>query len=310
MNRSIIIFEKDDYTYTLISTRLSYYCPDSYIIRGTHDPLSLHQITVSDHVSVLYDDSQYSKEKVIEICDDLGIAVNGVFALCISSMPGIIDCKALASLLNNSAASRVNIKDEDKKRGKMILLLPFAYMDEREALIKDSFKKDNQESGNVCIRIDLMSGIRMMFPSIGSLTKILDKARDDDLKASDIVENAAYDDNGFLTLGRPERSDDVFDHGTECILKLLKSARQLTSDSSYPADILVVAEGLTFADMSKIAALADEVHILLPERMYKEDLGFRREIGSITQVLDPSIPVMIRYCEDKERKPSYETVRI
>lgn len=312
MNRSILIFEDTDYTYTLIKARLAHYCPDSYILRGSADQGLSNQVSLSDLVTVLYDDLQYSKEKVIEICGDLGTAVSGVYALSTSTMPGIIDCRALASLLDEAAASRVKIKNEDiiDKKGKMILLLPFAYLDEREALIRDSFKKDNRESGNVCIRIDLMSGIRMMFPSIGSLTKILDLARDDNLKASDIVENAAYDDNGFLTLGRPERSDDVFDHGTECILKLLSKARQLTSDNCYPADILVVAEGLTFADMSKIAKLADEVHILLPERLYEEDLGFRREIRSITQVLDPTVPVLIRYCEDKERKPSYETVRI
>ena len=313
MNKGILIFVNCDFTFRLIKARLSYCRPDLYILRGTDPELKTALI---DQVQIFYDGNDFSPEEVLRKTSGIKCEIRGVEELfSISDGAPVIDCRRILSLTGSTSPVK-ETSGQDKNKGRFVVFLPFSYRSEREKFISDEFA-GLKTSDNMCLRLDLMSGIRMpdfltdMSASQGCLTDILRLAAEDRLKKEDIPEHATYDSMGFLTLGKPLRSDDVFDYGIDCIEKVLKAVGELTKDTSFPLNILVVAEGFRFTELTKIASYADEVGLLVPKRLYKEDLGFRNEISGITRDLDPDIEVTVHCYEMTEGKAErHEAVRI
>lgn len=320
MNIGIIIFEKEDYLYKLLKFRLSTYFPDGYIIRGVSGGISSADIPLAKKIHVLYDSDQYSLEQIRSDCNRIEMDIN------ISSIYNeefckgrIIDCKYLAKKImeNNIATSQIinKISSNNSFNGKLIILISYAYMDERENLIDTEFDYLRRDT-HMCLRIDLMSGIRMpssftgVESSSGGITDILTLAAKESLEPKDIMAYSTPDSKGFITPGKPTHTDDVFDFGIEPVVNLVETAKELTTDITFPINVFIVTEGFRFKDLIRIAALADELHFLLPERLLSDYLGFKSEIGSITRALPPEVPVTMHYCDNIIKSQRYETVKI
>lgn len=319
MKRGIIIFEREDYIYKLLKFRLSNYFPDSYIVRGKKGRIDSSDIPLAECIHILYDSDQFSYEQICRDSDSLDIPVT-ISGLCNEEYKNgrIIDCKYLANKIINSDPSLPVpsfVGNPSEHNGRIILLIPYAYMDERENMIGTEFDY-LKKSTKMCLRIDLMSGIRMPVTfsgvdnSSGGLTEILDLASRSELKPEDIMAYSTPDTNGFITPGRPRHSDDVFDYGIDAVINLMEEAYELTTDPAFPLNVLIVAEGFRIKELIRIASHAGEVHFLLPERLLDEDTGFRSEIGTITRSLPHDIPVTMHYCDNILRNRNYETVKI
>lgn len=322
MNCGIIIFENDDHLYRLLKFRLSTYFPDGYIVRGNIGTVGSSDIPLADQIHILYDSDQFSYEQICKETEDieLKVSISSIYNEEITKGK-IIDCKYLAKkilqttspLIHNTSSGKG--QEPDRFIGKTIMLFPYAYMDEREHLIDTEFDY-LRSSCNMCLRLDLMSGIRMpsIFSSIDNsgsgLSDLLELASTDRLEPKDIMEHSTPCSGGFITPGRPRHSDDVFDYGIDNVLKLIEAATELTTDLCLPINVFIVAEGFRFSETAKMATLADEVHFLLPKRLMEEDLGFKEEIGSITRMLPAGTPVTMHYSDIILKSRQHDKVKI
>lgn len=321
MNCGIIIYELEDYVYKLLKFRLSTLLPDSYIIRGTSTDLNSDSLPFAENIHILYDSNQFAMAQICKFSEKLknSVSISSIFRDDLDG-PDIIDCAHLYNRITSTDYSMNRIAQStdnnipSSKPGKVSVLLPFSYIDERELFISNhlSYLKDT----SMCLRLDLMSGIRMPYSFSGidrsncSITQLLSLAKNGRLTPEDILAFCTPDNSGFLVTSKPYHSDDIFDCGIEVIEKVLVTAKMLTKDTSYPMNILVVAEGFKIADLSRIASFGDEVNILLPKRLHQNDLGFKEEIGRITRVLPPQIQVKIHDTEELKTEKNYETMQI
>ena len=322
MNCGIIIFEKEDHIYKLLKFRLSTYFPDAYIIRGTIGGTETNEIPLAESIHVLYDSDDYSYDQILEESETIDnvISISTVFNEDYKSGK-IIDCKYLANKILNQSDSliREKVSSSDSPDGsfygRSILLISYAYIDERESLINTEFDY-LKKCSHMCLRLDLMSGIRMpqSFSGIenttGSLTELLDLARSNKLESKDIMAYSTPDSNGFVTPGKPRHSYDVFDYGINTLSNLIEAASDLTTDDTFPVNVFIVAEGFRISEFSQMAGLVDEVHFLLPERLYKNDPGFRSEIGTITRSLPSTTNVTMHYTDMFVKRKLYEASKI
>ncbi len=320
MNIGIIIFEKEDYLYKLLKFRLSTYFPDGYITRGRSGGIDPSDIPLAKNIHVLYDSDQYTSEQINKECSNIDIPISISTIYNDEYSKGrIIDCKYLAKKIMNlhkeASYARKGSSKSDSFNGKLIMIISYAYMDERENLIDTEFDYLRKDS-HMCLRIDLMSGIRMptsfsgIENSTGGITDILRMAANESLEPKDIMAYSTPDSKGFITPGKPVHTDDVFDFGINPVLNLIETSKELTTDITFPINVLVVAEGFRFKELVKMAALADEVHFLLPERLLNDYLGFKSEIGSITRSLPPDVPVTMHYCDNIIKSKRYEATKI
>lgn len=320
MNYGIIIYEKDDYIYKLVKFRLSTLFPDGYIIRGVSE-LNSSSIPFADGINILFNSSQYKINDIYKYSENLKTPVS-IISLYNDNETGfpMIDCAEIYDQITNMTYQIKEISDEHQiskvcsKAAKTVLYIPFAYISEREALIANKLQYLTDDF--LCLRLDLMSGIRMPNTFSGvcngtvGLTELLDLAQQDSIEKEDILDYCAPDNKGYITPGKPKHSDDVFDYDLDTIKKLIRTASELNEDDSYPMNVLIVAEGFRIADYIEIASLVDEIQILLPERLYKDNLGFKDEIGRITRSVNSEIPVTIHYVETLKLEKEHETMQI
>ncbi len=319
MNHAVIIYEDDDFLYGLLRFRLSLYLPDCYIMRDG-DKNYLNNINqFSDTLFVLFDDHQYN-EYDVSIEDIEGI---NVFYLPLYSEEDnctLIDCKELAMRI---AQTKTSVRQKTTcaentgrtEHGGVHILIPFSHIDERERFIDEelSFLRD---SDNMCIRLDLMSGIRMptnysgSYSSVGSLTQLLDKAKSKHICSEDILSFVNPDSNGFFTPGKPQRSDDIFDYGTDTLITLINALSTLVNEDSDRFTGLIVAEGFRFRELIKLASCCDVIHILLPKRMYETDLGFKTEIAELTKNIPTDCKVTVYDSDKYQTERQLETIKI
>ena len=319
MNIGIIIFEKEDYLYKLLKFRLSMYFPDGYIVRGNLGGINPSDIPLAKKIHVLYDSDQFSSDQISRECSNIDIPLSISTIYNDEYSKGrIIDCKYIAKKIMNSQQETPSVRKSSKSgsfNGKLIMIISYAYMDERENLIDTEFDYLKRDS-HMCLRLNLMSGIRMptsfsgIENSTGGITDILRMAANESLEPKDIMAYSTPDSKGFITPGKPVHTDDVFDFGITPVMNLIETSKELTTDITFPINVLVVAEGFRFNDCVKISALADEVHFLLPERLLNDYLGFKSEIGSITRSLPPDVPVTMHYCDNIIKSQRYETTKI
>lgn len=319
MNSGIIIYELEDYLFKLLKFRLSSFFPDGYIVRGTSIELTNESVPLADKFHVLYNPLEFFPEQIQMFISKLHghISLIPIFEEHNETYYETIDCRQLYNLIMTADydlardSEFTNNPIEVNETGKTVVLIPFSYISEREHLIKNELS--TLKDSRMCLRLDLMSGMRMpdTFSGYGlekgNLTELLDLAHKETITGEQIIQFSTPDNLGFMTVGKPKCTDDVFDYDITTITKLIKGAKELNFDKSYPVNVLVVAEGFKIRDLETIASLADELHILLPQRLYQDNLGFKEEIGRITRSLKPDKSLCIHYIENLKTEIKYET---
>ncbi|MCQ2532398.1 MAG: hypothetical protein MJ093_06805 [Saccharofermentans sp.] len=302
---SIYIYEKNKTIFDSLKMRLSHYFPEAYIV-NPFDKSNNHK-EISEFIIVLYDGFQYtepvSKGKIA--CEYINLFQADEFG------NKIIDCSRLSLLIKNTVS---NIKPAASSiSGKTDLLISFSYIDERENFINQYFL--NHASSELILRLDLMSGIRM--PSIfktgmssGSLTELLELAKSDSFTPETILDFLNPDSQGFLTPGKPNKPDDVFDVDIYCIINLLKNFHNLTHQTDVQHDGLVVCEGWKMQDLINFSNYSDAVHILLPSRMCDEAKGSIDFINNLKRHIDSNKNLTLHYCEDYRNEAINEKSRV
>ena len=299
----IIIYEEDDYLYSLIRERLSFRFPQAYIDKADKRGLSSDFKLIKD-ILVLYD----NKTGNMPPSNIDGTAI----PLFYEDGKGhlIIDIRRICDSILRSGAAQSNgavpvIDDNDRLR----LLISYAYIDERENFIKRVIGPDSFDTMHP-IRIDLMSGIRMppLFTHSrnGSITTLLRKCTDRKFDPKEILSYLNPDSNGFLSAGKPESEDDVYDSGIASCSRLMALLKALCIRDN--AGALVVAEGWRESELLELIQYCDTLHILLPARMCTEDTGMVKELGLFKRALTSGALMTVHYCEDY--KENYESIRI
>ena len=296
----IEIYEDDSYLYALMKERLTNRFPTAYIKRaGQKSDIDAKLI---GKIYTLYDNRQYEAPPASTRSEPLPLFAED------GKGHSIIDMRRIYGLITNDAEpdmTQQSSGDKDRIR----LLISYAYIDERENFIRSEIGPDSFDTIHP-IRIDLMSGIRMPTPftpgAPGSVTSLLRACTGKRFRPEQIPEYLNPDSSGFLSCGKPENEDDVFDIGIGACSKLMKDLRSLCISEDTGA--LVVAEGWRVSELIELIKLCDTLHLLLPARMCTEDTGMTKELGSFKRALSSGALMTVHYCEDYRHQ--YETINI
>ncbi|MBR1796953.1 MAG: hypothetical protein IJ757_02935 [Clostridiales bacterium] len=302
MTFGIIINERDEYLYSLIKERLTYYYPQAYIDRvGSKDPTINYGLI--SRLYLLYDNRQITSPEegnytLIPLYEDDG---KGHM---------IIDMRRISNDISSFENDKPSLTTEvSVYEDRLKLLISYAYIDERENFIRRAIGPDSFDTIHP-IRIDLMSGIRMPTPFVqeaqGSITKLLRDCKGKSFKPQSILDYLNPDSNGFLSAGKPIQEDDVFDIGIEACTRLVSLLRDLCIKENGGA--LVVAEGWRVSELLRFIPCCDSLHILLPARMCTEDTGMVKELGAFKRGLSSGALMTVHYCEDYREQ--YESINI
>lgn len=299
----IAVYVGDVYLYSLIRERLSAKFPQAYIERVGQDEQETGFRLIKD-IYVLYDNKSFEPPKSSGGYEPVPLYSDDGFGHMIIDMKKI--CRAISgSSTGQTDDKKESVKDKDRIR----LLISYAYIDERENFIRTAISPDSFDS-LYPVRIDLMSGIRMpntFTPeSKGSVTKLLRACTDRRFNPSSITEYLNPDSAGFLSCGKPDNEDDVFDIGIKACSTLIKHLRTMCINDDTEA--LVVVEGWREADLIELIKSCDTLHILLPARMCTEDTGMTKELGIFRKALPSGSLMTVHYCEDYRKQ--YESINI
>ena len=217
-----------------------------------------------------------------------------------------IDCKKLIPKINELVMRKRSSGERRTIRGRSHILLPFTYIEDREAMITEYFGSLLNEADYV-IRLDLMSGLRMPTPlktgpETGSLTALLNAAHDDAFQTFDLLEYCNPDLSGFLTPGRPLDPDDVFDSDIKTLIKLLDSLRELSIEGRDPDTAsLAVIEGFRISEYRQIVPHCDTVHILLPSETSEGSSGLSDVPEIIKRQIRADQELIVHYSDNYKR---------
>jgi hypothetical protein len=292
----IDILSDDCYLCELLRLRLTPMFPGAYIEpAGSSLCEELRQIC--DRKICLYDNRTYV------IKDDPSVPIFGD-----GSISGPVDCEAIRRQLEELMS---DIREEaavSSLTGRSHILLPFTYINDREAMIEKEFSPFTSDS-DLTVRIDLMSGIRMPLPikngpDDSSLDRLLIRAGHRDFRPEDILEYCNPDIKGFMTPGRPSEPDSVFDHDRQDLISLLKAMRDLSAAGGQPTvTALCVIEGFRMSDTCELIRYADNIHILLPS----DDASGLSGIPSIIErAAQRGQKVIVHYSKDYMRGDTNE----
>ncbi|SMC31784.1 hypothetical protein SAMN06296952_0171 [Oscillospiraceae bacterium] len=266
----------DSYLSELLRLRLTPVFPNAYIAMSG-SPLCDELREICDKCVILYDGKHDMKD------DPNAIPI-------FHGSKRYVDCSSLITELRGlipSAEARIS---EITPKGRSHILLPFTYISEREAMI-DKFFDPLTSDTDLTVRIDLMSGLRMPTqiksgPDFGSLTTLLQRVRDKDFRPEDILDYCNPDIKGFMTPGKPQDPDDVFDNDISTIRSLLKYLKDLSVAGTSPSvTTLSVIEGFRISDTCSLIRDCDYVDILLPS----DDPSDRSGLGKIPSIIERSL---------------------
>jgi len=302
MTFGILVYENDDYLYDLIRERLTYLFPSAYIERAGLNS-SQENLKLIKKIFILYDNRQYKPP------EDL----NGSVLIPLFSElreHSIIDMRVICDAVSgNLLTENGTYPAPDNAQDRIRLLISYAYIDEREFFIKNVIGPDSFDCIHP-IRIDLMSGIRMpvsfTYETSGSLTRLLRSCTGKKFTPARILDYLNPDSNGFLSCGKPENEDDVFDIGIDSCDRLMELLSLLCNHEQTGA--LVVAEGWRVAELIRLIRRCDTLHILLPARMCTEDTGMTKELDLFKRSLPSGSLMTVHYCEDYRQK--YESINM
>ena len=301
MTFGIMVYVNDTYLYELIRERLSWKYPNAYISRAGDD--TTFDFNLISDIRILYDNREFSPP----VTDGTSVPVPLFEERGTGSM--IIDMKRIFRELPGNSITQETPAETDTAKDRLRILISYAYIDERENFIRSAVGPMTFDCMHP-IRIDLMSGIRMPTPfmrgSTGSLTSLLRSCTDRRFRPQLITEYLNPDSSGFLSCGKPDNEDDVFDIGIDACVKLMEQLRQLCTDEDTGA--LVVVEGWRVSEIIKLIPFCDTLHLLLPARMCTEDTGMTKELGAFRRNLPSGALMTVHYCEDYRQE--YESIRI
>ena len=285
---TIKIFEKDDYIFSLLKTRLSNMFPDAYIINAIESPGQSDCVNFSEFTKIIYD------PRNIDMSDFKD-------AISIYDNCGVIDCRKIAEELGVNPALRKTSNLAGVGRGLSIALLPFVYVEDREALI-GQMVSDGVFNSDHIIRLDFMGKMRVPGPESsgiisGGMTGLLAQAAKKSFKPEDILSYCNMDKTGFLTPGATTGEDDVYDAGFYVVKKLTDASVSLAKESAPEMSVLDIYEGFRTSDLIELTSSFDEVALLLPSRIGQENLGIKGLASGIERKL-VSGRLSIRYAED------------
>ena len=197
-----------------------------------------------------------------------------------------------------------------KESGKMVALIPYVYMEDREALISHMIA-DNRFTSDYSVRLDFMGRMRVPGPDTngirpGGMTKLLEQAAKKSFKPEDIFAYCNMDKNGFMTPGATSGEDDVYDAGLIIIKKIIDASLHLTEGESPTTSVLSIFEGFRTNELTELVAPFDEVTLLLPSRTGQENLGTKKLASGILKSLG-SGRLDICYAEDLSAMSEVET---
>lgn len=243
---SILVYEKDEYTYRLIRQRLKSHFSNAYIhLAGTD--LRDDYSDFADCTRLLYNNKQFDPSEFPE-----------------DSVPlfnkyGYIDMKYISECLSDG------LRTDEKAH--VTLLLPFVYSKERERFIdEDMSSRMNTE---LKIRLDLLPRYKMPADNgikSGELTKLIRKAKDKRFRSEDILKFCSPDSKGFITPGPAEDDKDIYSEDITGIIRLLELLDDLVKHGEIDISALLVCENFRSDQILRIAGYADSITVLLPNR--------------------------------------------
>lgn len=308
---TISVHLDDTYMYRLLEERLRAVFPDAYICRGN---AGRAEQALSEYTVDLVDNSACSGRCTFgtSSCGDQMNECIDIFD--ISGRLRTVDVKRITEEIvryrRSMEISSAGPIPSDQLTpvhvgGKLKLLLPFTYADEREEYIREAFD-DLKNADSMCIRIDLMSGSRM--PTLyrsdltgGSLTALLENITRIGFRPEDILDYLNPDSTGFLTPGMPDSNDDVYDIGTDASTMLLTKLKQLIALSDGAFNALVVVEGFRFTPLKQLVQYTDELHILLPADKCNTE-GSERMIRELKRQLSPGAGLVIHKTDNRPER--------
>ena len=175
---TIKVFEKDEYLFSLLKMRLETMFPDAYIINAVEDPGRSDCTDFSEFTKIIYD------PRNIDMSDFKD-------AVPIFDERGVIDCRKIADRLGLITSLRKNADTINIRSGLAVALIPYVYMEDREALI-DRLLAERVFMSDNALRIDLMGRMRVPGPESagirpGGMTKLIELAGKKNFKPEDIL---------------------------------------------------------------------------------------------------------------------------
>ena len=285
---TIKIFEKDRYLFSLLKTRLETMFPDAYIIDAINCNGQTDCVNFSEFTRTIYD------PRNIDMSD-----FKDAVPLCDGS--GLIDCRRIAECLGLSSTLRSISPASVKAAGRSVALIPYVYIDDREAMIAQMLT-DRAFNSDYSVRLDLMGKMRVPGQDStgirpGGMTKLLEQAGKRNFRPEDILAYCNMDKMGFMTPGATSGDDDVYDFGLPVIRKLIDASISLTKNSSPTTSVLAVFEGFRTGELLELISGFDEVTLLFPSRIGQENIGAKKLSSGIEQKLT-SGRLNICYSED------------
>lgn len=297
---TIIVKNISDCLFNLLRNRLALTFTDAYIIQESSDNLK-EDVEMSEFTTCIYDNSKTSE--------------NGDIPLYTQNSDGVfyINCSSIVTQIKKLREGSNSTIEEGIDKQKMHLLISHAYIEEREKCIKEDFSFI-KETSEFPIRIDLMSGIRMTSVNsamnTGSLTSLIHDASSKKFKSKRILEYLNPEINGYLTPGKPDNHDDVFEAGIDSIKKFTHHLNILTYSEDIDIKSLVVIEGFRIKEIKEIIHDFDTIHILLPSRMCDESIGMKSTINEIKILLNSNQKLLIHFSEKANMEMKNETIRV
>ncbi len=284
---TIKIFENDRYLFSLLKARLETLFPDAYIVDsiGAEGPSECTDF--SEFTKIVYD------PRSIDMSDFHD-------AIPIYDSNGVIDCRRIAGQLGLSPVLRNN-SVSSANTGRSFALIPYVYMEDREAMIGRMIT-DRFFTSDYTLRLDFMGKMRVPGPETtginpGGMTRLLEHAAGKDFKPEDIFTFCNMDKTGFMTPGATSGEDDIFDAGLSVIRRITDASLSLTKNPSPSTSVLAVFEGFKTGELIDLVSPFGEVTVLLPSRDGQENLGAQRLISGIERNL-ASGRLNISYAED------------
>jgi len=237
----IKIFEKDEFIFSLLKSRLGILFPEAYIMRFEKN-IEDDAERFCDFEKILYDNRQFTLE------------VTGYKdAIPIYGTDGKIDCNRIAAQINSQSGGG------SRTKGILTLLFPFAGIRQRENFIRNELT--DPYDYDCAIRLDFVNGLRSASADT-NMSGLMEDAAGKHFEARDILKYVNPDGKGYLTPGGTKDPDECFDAGPTRAEKILVKAKELTRQNDMPTSVLGVIEVYRSSDMIRLAKQGDRVIVL------------------------------------------------
>ena len=248
MATGIFVYEDNDRIRRSLIERFKDKMNDCYVADGNDQENVKEIIRLCDRYIAVYDNAQYG-EKFRDRSDALPIFEDGM-----------IDCSRIISSFSFDPGT----KTIREKNGRLTLLISFVYMTDRERYIERTLRDLRED--HECIRIDLTPRLKSAGRPTDALERLIKACRHKKFDPDRIMDYCMLDDKGFFTPGPPGSTRDISLFPADSLAALAARTNELTRSRPEGVNALIVSEDLNSEQMEKIAAHADRIILLLPDR--------------------------------------------